>query len=46
VEQIILNGVDDLLGDLRPCGAVEKSGGLAVHLGLQRRKLLADPSGV
>ena len=46
VEQIILNSVDDLLGDLRACGAVKKSGGLAVDLSLQGRKLLADPDGV
>jgi hypothetical protein len=46
VEQIIHYRVDDLLGNLRACGAIEKSGGLAVDLGLEGRKLLADPSGV
>src|ERR1700719_1894001 len=46
VQQIILYRVDDLLGNLRACRAVEKSSGVLVHLGPQGRKLLPHPGEV
>src|SRR5579871_500223 len=40
--QVVGDGVDDALGNLRPAGAVEKDGGVAVDRLSQRGKLRAD----
>ncbi len=45
-EKIILHRIDDLLGNLRARGPVEKRSGVSVYLQFQRWKLRADPRGV
>jgi hypothetical protein len=45
-EEIIRDGVHDLLGDLGAGGAVEESGLVAVDLEIEGWKLLADPGDV
>ncbi len=45
-KKIIAHRVDDLPGNLRACGAVEKRSGVSIDLQFQRWKLRADPRGV